>query len=69
MPPKADYWKYFNVVGVVAYCLSENGAIIAGKRPCWRCSSDFGKKVDFLLALIHTIDCPKAHNKTQCSDI
>ena len=21
MPPKADYWKYFNVVGVVAYCL------------------------------------------------
>ena len=22
MPPKADYWKHFNVVGVVAYCLS-----------------------------------------------
>ena len=21
MPPKADYWRYFNVVGVVAYCL------------------------------------------------
>ena len=21
MPPKADYWKHFNVVGVVAYCL------------------------------------------------
>ena len=21
MPLKADYWKYFNVVGVVAYCL------------------------------------------------
>ena len=21
MPPKAEYWKYFNVVGVVAYCL------------------------------------------------
>ena len=21
MPPKADYWKYFNVLGVVAYCL------------------------------------------------
>ena len=21
LPPKADYWKYFNVVGVVAYCL------------------------------------------------
>ena len=21
MPPKADYWKHFKVVGVVAYCL------------------------------------------------
>ena len=21
MPPKADYWKHFNVVVVVAYCL------------------------------------------------
>ena len=21
MPPKADYWKWFNVVGMVAYCL------------------------------------------------
>ena len=21
MPPKADYWKYFNIVGVVAFCL------------------------------------------------
>ena len=21
MPPEADYWKWFNVVGVVAYCL------------------------------------------------
>ena len=21
MPPKAEYWRYFNVVGVVAYCL------------------------------------------------
>ena len=21
MPPKADYWKHFKVVGVVSYCL------------------------------------------------
>ena len=25
MPPKADYWKHFKVVGVVAYCLVAEG--------------------------------------------
>ena len=36
---------------------------------CWRSSSGFGKKVNFSLALVHTINCPKAHNKTRCSGI
>ena len=49
--------------------VGKNGAIIAGKRPCWRSSSGFGKKVNFSLALVHTINCPKAHNETHCSGI
>ena len=43
--------------------------IIHPIRPCWRSSSGFGKKVNFSLALVHTINCPKAHNKTRCSGI
>ena len=40
MPPKAEYWKYFNVVGVVAYCLiadlsaSQVGAEIGNTLDC-----------------------------------
>ena len=61
-------WSILMILSMIML-VGENGAIIAGKRPCWRCSSGFGKKVNFLLALVPSIDCPKAHNKTRCSGI
>ena len=33
MPPKADYWKNFNVVGVVAECKQPNVSLGALPKP------------------------------------
>ena len=52
MPPKAEYWKYFNVVGVVAYCLiaeckQPNVSLGALPKP--------GEKFAHLLVRVHIV--------------